>query len=224
MTARPRGRRPRPRGPRSSDGGVEVDPAGDRGEGAPAPAGAGTVRPAPRASAPRMSSTGCHEATAPGSTPSSSRWRRAPVVRPSPQILSRGNVALSITATDRPARARVDRRGGARRARRRRPATSARITAADGVRLAAASRRRAQPGAAWPASEDLVPPGPEQATRRSGSVTAAGSMLIADVQVVEVAEQGEVGGRAGHRAEGEHRLDPAAGGEDLDRRARARCW
>ena len=43
----------------------------------------------------------------PGRGPRSSRRRSAPVVRPSPQILSRGNVALSTTTTSRPARASV---------------------------------------------------------------------------------------------------------------------
>ena len=52
------------------------------------------------------SSTGCQFGTVAGSRPSSSSSRSASVVRPSPQHLSRGNVALSTTTTCRPPRAR----------------------------------------------------------------------------------------------------------------------
>src|SRR6185503_5760529 len=51
--------------------------------------------------------TGCHDGMAVGSSPSLSKSRRAPVVSPSPQNLSRGKAALSITITSRPARASV---------------------------------------------------------------------------------------------------------------------
>src|SRR4051794_33219399 len=53
------------------------------------------------------SETSCHESTVDGSNPSESSNRSAPVVRPSPQHLSRGNRALSTSTTSRPARARV---------------------------------------------------------------------------------------------------------------------
>ena len=55
----------------------------------------------------KQSVTSIHEATSAGSRPSCSSWRSARVVRPSPQVLSRGKVALSKTVTSMPARARV---------------------------------------------------------------------------------------------------------------------
>src|SRR4029079_8816917 len=69
--------------------------------------GRGKVALRPVGELTTTSSTCCQEETALGSGPSWSSRRRAPVVRPSPQILSRGNVALSTTVTARPARARV---------------------------------------------------------------------------------------------------------------------
>src|SRR4051794_28711383 len=53
------------------------------------------------------SETSCHESTVDGSNPSESSNRSAPVVRPSPQHLSRGKRALSTSTTSRPARASV---------------------------------------------------------------------------------------------------------------------
>src|SRR4029079_12889899 len=69
--------------------------------------GRGKVALQPVGELTTTSSTCCHEGTAFGSRPSWSSRRRAPVVRPSPQTLSRGNGALSTTVTARPARARV---------------------------------------------------------------------------------------------------------------------
>src|SRR3954453_19288758 len=51
--------------------------------------------------------TSCHESTVDGSNPSESSNRSAPVVRPSPQHLSRGKRALSTSTTSRPARPSV---------------------------------------------------------------------------------------------------------------------
>ena len=69
----------------------------------PGPRGSGKVGARSRTGElTTTSSTCCHDATVFGSRPSSSSSRRAPVVRPSPQILSRGNVALSTTVTDAP--------------------------------------------------------------------------------------------------------------------------
>ena len=53
----------------------------------------------------QAASTVCQFGTCSGRRPSVSSSRSARVVRPSPQHLSRGNAALSITTTDRPARA-----------------------------------------------------------------------------------------------------------------------
>src|SRR4051812_10764714 len=55
----------------------------------------------------QTSSTTCHDGTASGRKPNASSRRNAPAVRPSPQHLSRGDVALSIRMTSRPARANV---------------------------------------------------------------------------------------------------------------------
>ncbi len=53
------------------------------------------------------SATGVNDGTAPGSSPSACRRRSAPVVRPSPQHLSRGNLARSASRTRKPQRASV---------------------------------------------------------------------------------------------------------------------
>src|SRR4051812_379336 len=55
----------------------------------------------------QTSSTTCHDGTDSGRKPSRSSRRSAPAVRPAPQHLSRGKVALSTSTTSRPARARV---------------------------------------------------------------------------------------------------------------------
>ena len=82
--------------------GVEVRATGDRGG---ALGGEASRCAGPRPSGARRRRTVVQLATWAGSRPSASSSRRAPDVSPSPQVLSRGNVALSTSATARPARA-----------------------------------------------------------------------------------------------------------------------
>ena len=90
-------------------GGVEVGPAGRGAANWP-----DWSRASVRAAVPAAVRDGDHDLVhgsqltdAGGSRPRSSRRRSAAVVSPSPQHLSRGKVALSISTTSRPSRARV---------------------------------------------------------------------------------------------------------------------
>ena len=69
--------------------------------------GRGTKTSRPDGERNHAPSTSNHWGTASGRTPRDSSCRRARVVSPSPQHLSRGNVALSTSTTERPAWAAV---------------------------------------------------------------------------------------------------------------------
>ena len=81
--------------------------ATDDGRVDPRPRGSGSSTTRPDGDRTHAASTGCHDGKRSGDTPSCSSNRSAPVVSPSPQHLSRGNVALSISATWAPAFAKV---------------------------------------------------------------------------------------------------------------------
>ena len=66
--------------------------------------GSGTTTSRPDGERSAARSTSNQSGISPGRARDRSSSRRASVVRPSPQHLSRGNTALSITTTDRPAR------------------------------------------------------------------------------------------------------------------------
>ena len=69
--------------------------------------GSSNNRVVPEGERTQQSCASCQDSTFSGSKPSSSNNRSAPVVRPSPQILSRGNSALSMTTASMPALAKV---------------------------------------------------------------------------------------------------------------------
>jgi len=78
----------------------------DRGTTAanwPEPAGSGNFAVQPEGACMTAPLTGCQLGIPPGSSPSRSQSLSASTVKPSPQHLSLGKVALSISTTERPA-------------------------------------------------------------------------------------------------------------------------
>ena len=143
------------------------------------------------------SSTRCQLGKRDGSRPSASRRRSAPVVRPSPQHLSRGNVALSMTTTSAPPRASVMAAAA--------PAGPAPTTTTFTC-YCASLRISSKPSCRQP-------------TNTSGSGHRGGVRVDAEEHFLGAGHERDVRRRARQRAERELRVDARAGQEHVHRRA-----